>query len=247
MTGAQIPARVRDILRPRVSGYFPNIVHESATCLTCATPVDGYARCYRCNSDRGPLTADHVGSSVYAWPRHQSGYAMHGYKAPQPLAEAGTAVSLLLGVAFAFHADCLERVAGRSVEQWATVPSASGRTGEHPFHRIVGRLKTVPGAEVPMRSLVQQAPRNVDPAIFAVDGEVLAGGHVLLLDDTWTTGSRAQSAAGALKLAGAGTISVYTVARWLDPAYSTTKAFMPRLAHPDFDPSLCPWTGGACP
>ena len=246
MSGAQVSAQVREVLRPRVSGYFPNIVHESGTCATCATPVDGYPRCYRCNSDRGPLTADYVGSSVYAWRGHQSGYAMHGYKAPQPLAEAGTAVSLLLGVAFAFHADCLERVAGRPVDQWATVPSASGRTGEHPFHHIVSRLR-LPGVEVPMRSLVQQAPRNVDPAIFAVDGQVRADGHVLLLDDTWTTGSRAQSAVGALKLAGAEVVSVYTVARWLDPAYGPTKAFMPRLARPDYDPSLCPWTGGVCP
>jgi predicted amidophosphoribosyltransferase len=49
----------------------------------------------------------------------------------------------------------------------------------------------------------------------------VGGKHVLVLDDVWTTGSEAQSAAFALRCAGAAAASVMVVGRWLNPRYRT--------------------------
>ncbi len=44
----------------------------------------------------------------------------------------------------------------------------------------------------------------------------LAGASVLLIDDTWTTGANAQSAAAALKRAGAGPVGAVVIGRHLN-------------------------------
>jgi adenine/guanine phosphoribosyltransferase-like PRPP-binding protein len=71
--------------------------------------------------------------------------------------------------------------------------------------------------------------------------------HVLLIDDTWATGGHAQSAVLALRKAGAAQVSVLVVARWLKEDYGDNKRFIAELANRDYDPSICPWTGGQCP
>ncbi|MDQ3988971.1 MAG: hypothetical protein M3291_07205 [Actinomycetota bacterium] len=73
--------------------------------------------------------------------------------------------------------------------------------------------------------------------------------HVLLIDDTWTTGARAQSGAMALAADGATAVTVVVLARWLDPSYPGTSAFVKERVsrQPDYDPRTCPVTGGTCP
>jgi phosphoribosylpyrophosphate synthetase len=66
-----------------------------------------------------------------------------------------------------------------------------------------------------------------------------------LLDDTWTTGGHLQSASAALKAAGAHRVTGLVVARWLDPEFAETKAFINALTT-GFEPLLCPFTGGYC-
>jgi len=70
---------------------------------------------------------------------------------------------------------------------------------------------------------------------------------VLLIDDTWTSGGHAHSAALSLRNAGAARVSVLVVARWLKEDYGNNKQFLADLAARDFDPRICPWTGGPCP
>jgi hypothetical protein len=73
----------------------------------------------------------------------------------------------------------------------------------------------------------------------------MAGTHVLLLDDTWTTGGHLQSASAALKAAGVRQVTGLAIARWLDPSWHTTRSFIDELIE-DFDPKLCPYTGAPC-
>ena len=68
------------------------------------------------------------------------------------------------------------------------------------------RLLTRPGADAWGRAL--------DPGRFRAPGSV-AGQVVLLLDDTWTSGGAAQSAAVALKRAGARSVAVVVAGRHL--------------------------------
>jgi hypothetical protein len=83
---------------------------------------------------------------------------------------------------------------------------------------------------------------------FSLDPDVrLDGRHVLILDDTWTTGSNAQSAALAVRRAGAAAVSVMVVGRWLSPGFGNTTAFIRTRLLTDYDPAICPVTGGECP
>jgi orotate phosphoribosyltransferase len=63
-----------------------------------------------------------------------------------------------------------------------------------------------------VRSSVAMAERTVDvrkyDALRDLDNE-----DVLLVDDTWTTGGSVQSAAGALKAAGAGVVGALVIGR----------------------------------
>ena len=89
-----------------------------------------------------------------------------------------------------------------------------------------------------------QYPRTVRPENFTTPD--LAGEHFLLVDDTWTTGGHVQSAAGALKRAGAGYVTTLVLARWIDPAWDNTTAVIRDHLNADFDPALCPFTGTIC-
>ena len=75
----------------------------------------------------------------------------------------------------------------------------------------------------------------------------LAGERVLLIDDTFTSGARAQSAASTLALAGAKVAAIVVVGRLFDPEFSeTTKTFWEdRLAHPFSFDTCCVHTSGA--
>ena len=61
---------------------------------------------------------------------------------------------------------------------------------------------------------------------------------VLLIDDTWTTGANAQSAAAALKLSGAGTVAVAVIGRHLNRSHGGNDRRLRGLPRP-FDWSRC--------
>ncbi|GAA1922385.1 hypothetical protein GCM10009716_33650 [Streptomyces sodiiphilus] len=52
---------------------------------------------------------------------------------------------------------------------------------------------------------------------------MLRGENVLLIDDTWTTGHHAQSAAAALKSAGAGSVAIVVLGRHLNRTFGDTE------------------------
>jgi hypothetical protein len=75
----------------------------------------------------------------------------------------------------------------------------------------------------------------------------LRGQHILVLDDTWTTGSNTQSAALTLRQAGAQHVTVMVVGRWLSQTYGNNAEFIKTRLRHDYDPGICPVTGGDCP
>lgn len=70
---------------------------------------------------------------------------------------------------------------------------------------------------------------------------------MLLVDDAWASGGHAQSAALALRRTGAERVSLLVVARWINPEYGRNSSFLQGIAHRDYDPETCPWTGSRCP
>jgi orotate phosphoribosyltransferase len=80
--------------------------------------------------------------------------------------------------------------------------------------------------------------RDLHPGRFLVPRR-LAGANVLLLDDTWTSGSSAQSAALALKLAGASRVAVVPLGRHVNPRDRTAESLTAVLAGHCFRQGAC--------
>ena len=157
-----------------------------------------------------------------------------GYK-ESPVAEArtrfGALVRELLGAFLLGHARQLEATVGGPLHVVALVPSTQ-RPGPSPLGLVVGlggAVTTVlPAARWAPDLLRRAAHRGASPpvahmrphpAAFTVpepDRAALAGARVLLLDDTYVSGARSQSAAAALQLAGAHTV-IAPVGRVLRP------------------------------
>jgi hypothetical protein len=171
---------------------------------------------------------------------------MRGYKAPRSPEEHRAIVALLVILGVSKHVECLRAVAGAPVTHWASVPSLPAKPGEHSLHKIVSPL--APGREARLCAATNvRFPRDVSPDHFSVDAPLPQDSHVLLLDDTWTGGGHAQSAVLGLRAAGATRVSLLVVARWIKQDFGNNAAFLRELADRDYDPGICPWTGGSCP
>ena len=247
MLSQEAMARLSAALVSRAGGYLRNPVRQDGvTCAVCTTPVAGYERCYQCeHRDRVGL-AEAVAFLTYAVAGQQSGYVMRGYKARPPLGEHRTIVTLLVLLALSRHAGCPGTLAGAPVTHWASVPSLPAKPGEHPLHQIVGNLALRPEITL-VAAAKAQFPREVDPRHFSTKTRLPTGSHVLLVDDTWVAGGRAQSAVLALREAGAAHVSVLVAARWIKKDFGDNAKFLSTLSGLDYDPGICPWTGSSCP
>jgi hypothetical protein len=227
------------------------------TCQRCFTPTAAVPLCARCRQAKSlHATPDLLGVLTYAGyldPIAQSGRVMRGYK-NTAFGGSGSykqTVSLLAALGLVGHIRCPGRMLGTPVSAWATVSSLPARPspGAHPLHQIVSSLAKPGSIEVvltPTPELVN--PRDVSASHYAASAEA-DGRHVLIIDDTWTGGGHATSAALAAQAAGASHVSVLVLARWLAIGWEATTPTWARrhLATPDFRPAMCPWTQGACP
>lgn len=101
------------------------------------------------------------------------------------------------------------------------VPSTSGRDG-HPLRRIVADMigQTAPRYRdlLTPTSCAAGLERQVSRGRYSAT--VPHGAAVLLVDDTWTTGNHVQSAATALKSAGASTVAAVVLGRHVNSEYN---------------------------
>jgi hypothetical protein len=244
----EVLARLSAVLVSRAGGYLRNPVRQdNVTCADCMTPTTGYERCYPCRQHRVRAgLSDASAFLTYAVAGRQSGYVMRGYKAPRPLDEHRTIVSLLVFLGLLQHRECPGGLAGVPVTHWATVPSLPAQPGEHPLHRLVGNL--APGREVQLVAAPKAAySRTVSPEHFTAVGALGQGSHALVIDDTWVRCGHAQSAVLALRAAGAARVSLLVVARWINRDFGDNAEFLREIDRHDYQPEICPWTGAGCP
>jgi hypothetical protein len=241
-------ARLAAALVSRAGGYLRNPIRKNGvTCVVCATPAPGYGLCAQCNRHRVHAgLADSTAFLMYAVAGDQSGYVMRGYKAPRPVDEHKEIVVILILLGLSMHLRCPGALISTPVSHWATVPSLPAKPGEHPLHRILAQSAS--GLEVTLTAAANtRAPREINPEHFTTSEQLSPGSHILLVDDTWTTGGHAQSAVLALRRAGATHVSVLEVARWIRGGFGDNAEFLRELSGRDYDPRICPWTGGDCP
>jgi hypothetical protein len=213
-----------------------------SACALCRGPArSGCARCYQCAAHatfgRG-LLADAVVPISYAvrgaafaddlW-RYKSGSAGS--------AAAGRSLRALLLAFLDDHAACVWRRAGMPApDRLAVVPSGVGRPGPHPLLALTSCDLGLPLWPLAIRPGRQG--RDLDLHRFQA-GRVQGGRSVLLLDDTWVSGASAQSAAAALKLAGAGRVALVVLGRHVNPGDPRVARFAAGLAPGPYDPAAC--------
>ncbi len=211
-----------------------------AVCEICFDLIDGHTRCYGCAHTEQWLDA--VSPISYSIAHEQLHHALAGYKRPPTEVAHRFEVELaaVLWRHLATHERCLARGAGTGgFELVTTVPSSSReRDMGHPLRRIAGELVGPTRRRYKRllrRSSASVAPRQLCPEKFEPLCD-LHGTPVLLIDDTWTTGANAQSAAAALKSAGAPIVAAVVIGRHLHRDHANNDGRLQALPTPfDWD------------
>jgi hypothetical protein len=142
------------------------------------------------------------------------------------------------------HEPCVASAAGLKgvFDRVTTVPSADPmRDLHHPLRRIVGEVCEATRGRYErllVRSDSVAIPRVYDPARY-VPTRRLAGESVLVVDDMWTSGASAQSAAGALLAAGARCVAAVVLARHLNRSWHNNDASLRALQRLGFSYERC--------
>ena len=195
----------------------------------------GFARCYQCDLAHARcagLLADVVAPVAYAVKGGRLAGDLWRYKSGAAGAtEAGARLTAMLARFLREQGGQVWRAAGLIAGPGlaAVVPSGQGRPGAHPLAGIVAScvgvpivpLSGAPGAAARARGLAD----GVAAGWLTVGGAV-AGADVLLVDDTWVSGASAQSAAAALKAAGARRVALVVIGRHVDPADPRSAEFL---------------------
>jgi predicted amidophosphoribosyltransferase len=220
--------------------------HGDDICELCFNLTDGFQRCYACASH--PNRIDVVAPISYSIGGEQLHHALASYKrlGGEPARRFTVEIAAILWRHLARHERCLALAAGLRAERFelvTTVPSTDPtRDARHPLRTIVGGL-TCPTREryerILRRTGAQVRARAFDPDKYEAT-RPLDGAPVLLIDDTWTTGASAQSAAHALKTAGAGPVATVVVGRHVNRGWRENNSRLSARQRP-FDWDVCPF------
>lgn len=222
----------------------------AGVCSRCFNLTDGYDHCYACTRHEHALDA--IAPISYSVAHEQLHHALASYK--RLSGPAGDRLTMQLAAVLwrylEAHEPCVARCAGvAAFPIVATVPSSDrARDEEHPLRRMVAEMVAVTRdrhQRLLRRSDLEVSPRTSTPDKYIVQRE-LSGEAILLIDDTWTTGANAQSAATALKLAGAGPVAAVVIGRHLNRDWGGNDTRLRRLPTPfDWDSCvLCRRCGG---
>lgn len=141
--------------------------------------------------------------------------------APQVRDQLGTVLAATVARFVAQHWACIVGMTGGQPTLVTTVPSTGGRQGQHPLARAVCRSTLLHPLYRDLLTLGEVQLSRLRASDGGFTSKYQLGGHrVLLIEDTFTSGTRTQSAASALHLAGAAAVGVVAAGRVIDPAYS---------------------------
>lgn len=218
-------------------------------CPTChAFIAPHYNVCRPCSQQ--PDELDAVVPITYSENRGPLHHALRMYKDGPQEEVRRYAIVRLTAVLWRFleaHEGCLASHVGvSSFDLVTTVPSSTSDADDRR-----DRLRTMVGwcrPVAPRLDRVLRATANAEAGHHYDAGRYttvksIAGSDVLLIDDTWTTGGHAQSAAHALHRAGASRIGLVVIGRHVRPEWEPTPgetcadrlAALPRI----FDWGLC--------
>lgn len=216
-------------------------------CSTCFNFTAGYARCYACAYGQPDQPAlDAFVPISYSVAREQLHHALASYKRLDGDV-ARRLQAILAAILWRFlkgHERCVAEAAktdGLGFDIVTTVPSGDcARDDDHPLQTIAAELVGPTRSRyrrLLYRTDIDVPARRFSPAKFDASTH-LEGEAILLIDDTWTTGATAQSAAAALKQAGAGPTAAVVIGRHLNREWHENDRRIRGIARP-FDWGVC--------
>lgn len=222
---------VRDIAEPLASICTAVPREADGVCRWChGRPNPGYTLCYSCEQTRWQVSKPCgliVPVSLYEIPS-QLHFVLRHYKTgvhPGRQRDLALQMAALLSHFILRHRACITAAAGADWQVITNVPSTS-RAGEHP---LVTALRRIPDVFATYEALLERGPATIDHTRADDDGyraiRRLDGVRVLLVDDTLTSGARAQSAASALSNAGADVVAIVPVGRVINPGWQDNQAW----------------------
>lgn len=224
---------------------------RAGICPLCrGFPRSGYERDRGCASN--PEYLDAIAPISYAPGLAQLHTALRIYKegATQEVrARSRLQLAAVLWRFLALHERCIAVAANSPGFGLVTVvPSKTGTRDDHRPHlrELVGSTcrHTADRFERLLRPTDQSSAERRFSAGRFVATRRLNNADVLLVDDTWTTGASAQSAACALKAAGARCVGLVVIGRWVRTDFEDHGARLAALPA-SFDWSTCALHPGA--
>ena len=212
-------------------------------CERCFNLTRGHSRCYACAQIENQLAA--IAPISYSVGGEQLHHALLGYKrlsgnvARRLERELGAVLWRFLEL----HERCVAKAAGvERFEIVTSVPSGDrDRDLDHSMRGVVGEL--VGPTHERYRLLLMRSEHDASPRAASADKfsalRSLDGEAVLLIDDTWTTGASAQSAAVVLRAAGAGPVAVVVIGRHINRDWGDNDRRLREMEQQPFDWERC--------
>jgi predicted amidophosphoribosyltransferase len=216
-------------------------------CDLCHGAVqETYARCWSCEQTASAV-ADPVQLVVPISLCERGGQLHHvlrNYKdnrRPQVRHEFTRLIGAMFARFLDEHARCVELAGSGSWDWITTVPSTTPRPGRRPLEDAVSMVREL--AQVHHRTMSPKAgrPERLHPTTEAFDViSDVRDRPILLLDDTFTSGTNIQSAASALHAAGATVTAAVVVGRFINPDYNApARTLWESVTGRDFDFAKC--------
>jgi hypothetical protein len=214
----------------------------------CRGPAKiGYPMCRPCNETAkllGTGVADAVVPVSLALKGEQYAHELWRYKnaAGRQQQYFRMGLAAVLWRFLAQHENCIRAHCAVSCFDVVTMaPSTSGRP-DHPLRTMLADMVGVTRDRY--RDLLVPTPESDGLGRAASSrryaSAALRGENVLLIDDTWTTGNHGQSAATALKAAGADSVAVVVLGRHLNIDYGNTAEHVTQARLRRFSWEACP-------
>ena len=219
---------VADFTDPYVGHFTPpppsGVEGVCEVCHSATSP--GYRRCRSCERTISRVTHPVelvVPISLYEG-RSQLHHVLRNYKdgyTDDVRTQLRPRVTALLWRFLSAHEPCIVEAAGQGWDFITSVPSSSDRAGIHPLEQAI---TLAPPLREQYRTTLERGEAPLDHNLASDDGYRVTAdvedAAVLLVDDTFTSGARVQSAASALALAGATVIAAVPIGRYINPDYS---------------------------
>lgn len=202
--------------------------HGADICLGCRSinyePVHEFCENCRLSSsqlDGSIATVDAI--ALYAKPGRLRDWLTF-YKSEDERFEDPQAVAAVAQVLTRFF-DANEDWLSQLNYDYAVVVPSTRRKPPHPLHALLELVRpaTFQACAVLERTAQPLAPRKASTDAYTVNQRV-SGDRILLIDDVYASGARAQSAAYTLRAADAEVVSLLVIGRRINPAYSERAA-----------------------